>query len=83
MSINYTSSRLVTTNGGSHQIYSPNPEPQSKHPPYARMTVTGIQRETKHLLTASYLLRPGMDAPVRIGRIFDQIYKTEWEWFAR
>lgn len=83
MTVNYTSSTLLSSNGSPHHFYSPNPEPLSKRPPYARMTVTGIHRETKHIITASYLLRPGMDAPIRIGRIFDQIYKTVWEWFAR
>jgi len=81
MSVTYTTTERISTNGGQHVWYSPNPEPKSKHRPYARMTVTGILHESKHLVTVPYLLREGMGSLVRIGRIFGPIFKTEWEWF--
>jgi hypothetical protein len=68
---------MITSNGSPVYFYQETPPNYTRC--IARVWVTGLLRR-KTIERVPYLIRDSFSL-LRLFRVFDQIWKTEWEWF--
>lgn len=68
---------MITSNGS--PVYFTHDAPANYTRCIARVWVTGLLRR-KTIERVPYLIRDSFSL-LRLFRVFDQIWKTEWEWF--